>query len=65
MEVSLSLEGDIIKKISINGDFFSLSPIESLEAELVGKRLTDKNIPDVSKYIASMTNEEFFALLNE
>ena len=65
VEVSLSLEGDIIKSISINGDFFSLSPIESLEAKLVGKRLTDKNIPDVSKYIASMTNEEFFALLNE
>jgi lipoate-protein ligase A len=61
--VNVNLNRDVIEKIMITGDFFSSAPIEELEDALTGKKISDLLLPDVSKYIASMTNEEFCSLL--
>ncbi len=65
VSVNINLDRDVIEGIMITGDFFSSAPIEELEDALVGKRLTDKTDLDISQYIASMTNEEFYSLLND
>ena len=62
--LNINLNRDVIEKIMITGDFFSSAPIEELEEALQGKRISDTLPLDVSKYIASMTNEEFCSLLN-
>ena len=65
VSVNLNLDRDIIEGAMIIGDFFSTSPIEELEDLLVGRKLTDKFDFNISKYIASMTNEDLYSLLND
>ena len=65
VSVNLNLDRDVIEGIMISGDFFSSAPVEELEDLLVGRKTTDSLPADVSKYIASMTNEEFYSLLND
>ena len=64
VSVNLNLNRDVIEGVMIVGDFFSIAPIEELEDLLVGRKLTDKFDFDVSDYIASMSNEELYSLLN-
>lgn len=63
VELAINLEGNIIKNITVTGDFFSLSPIEELENALAGRQLGDLTQIDVAEYINGMTNEDFSALL--
>ena len=63
VSVNLNLDRDVIEGIMISGDFFSSAPVEELENALLGRKLTDVINLDVSKYIASMTNEVFYSLL--
>lgn len=64
VSVNLHLDRDVIDGVMISGDFFSIAPIEELEDLLSGRKLTEKFDFDVSDYIASMTNDEFYSLLN-
>lgn len=64
VSVNLNLDRDVIDGVMISGDFFSIAPIEELEDLLIGRKLTEKFDFDVSDYIASMTNDEFYSLLN-
>ena len=63
VELAIDLEGDIIKNITVTGDFFSLLPIDELENALDGRLLGDLSQIDVSNYISGMTNEDFSTLL--
>ena len=65
VSVNVNLDREVIEGIMITGDFFSSAPIEELENALLGRKLTDVINLDVSKYIASMTNEDFYSLLND
>ena len=59
----VTLERDIIKKITLSGDFFTLAPIEELEQKLAGKSRTDFGDVNVSDYIVGMTNDELKDLI--
>lgn len=60
----LTLERDIIKKISITGDFFAISPINELEEKLVGISLREIRNLNVSEYIVGMSDSDLSDLLN-
>ena len=63
MQVDLSLLGERNEGVRISGDFFATSPIEELEAALVGHTLSDALTMDPSVFIAGMTSAELCALL--
>lgn len=63
VELAINLEGNMIKNITVTGDFFSLSPIEELENALAGRQLGDLTKIDIAEYISGMTNEDFSDLL--
>ena len=65
IQIELSLLRDQIEGIRISGDFFGLSPIEELEARLVGQSLSSLCPLDPSPYISGMTYEDLVGLLNE
>lgn len=63
--VNMNIDRDVIEGVVITGDFFSTAPIEELEDMLIGRKLTDQFNFDVSDYIASMTNNDLYSLLND
>lgn len=65
VEVALTLAGEEIEDVRFAGDFFGTAPIETLEAALVGQRLTALPSLDPSPYIAGMTETELVSLLSE
>ena len=65
VEISLDMQGELIREAHIGGDFFGNAPIEELEHLLQGcplgelaQRLADV---DVGRYIHGMTTSEFIA----
>ena len=58
LKVSLEKEGNKIKKITINGDFFAYPEdcIEKIESELVGKEVDKERLESAIKNIIT-TNE--------
>ena len=63
VEAEMVLEREVISHIVISGDFFGTSPIEELEATLIGKNPRDLAAVDPSPYIAGMTAEALSELL--
>lgn len=64
VELEMELLGEKIKNIVISGDFFGTSPIEELEALLIGKTPRDVSVINPSPYIHGMSVAEFYELLN-
>lgn len=65
VQIDLSLLGERIERARISGDFFATSPIEELEAALVGHILSDALSVDPAAFIAGMTQAELGTLLRE
>ena len=63
VEAVVELEREAISNIVISGDFFGTSPIEELEATLIGKDPRDLAAIDPSPYISGMTAEALSELL--
>lgn len=63
VQIDLSLFGERIERVRISGDFFATSPIEKMEAALVGQTLSDAFTFDPSAFIMGMTQAELGTLL--
>lgn len=60
----MTLLGDVIESIRLSGDFFGISPLDELEASLVGGSIRSLSKPDISKYVSGMTLADLQELLN-
>jgi lipoate-protein ligase A len=69
VQVSLEMSNEIIKDISIQGDFFGVEDISVLENLLKGKSVRDIDTLieqiDIDKYIFGATRDEFVRLIKE
>jgi len=66
IEIGLNVEGGVITKASLSGDFFTNEPIENLEAALIGKRMEYSEVaslPEASRVIAGFSAEGLCELI--
>ena len=61
--VQLLLEREVIRDISISGDFFGTQPIKELEDKLIGIKPEELSEIDPAPYISGMTEKELASLL--
>lgn len=63
VNVEMKLDRDVVDDIVISGDFFERESVETLEKQIIGRKIGDISGIDVSKYIDKMSNEEFSELI--